>query len=250
MTRVQGTESDPAPAGQQADLRVVPLGHLVACPVQPRLNVSMRLVEQLAGSMEAGRHQPLLEVESLLEQPGRYQIVCGEQRWRAALQAGMPSVLVRVLPRLTYLDRLRKQLEENRLRAALDPVEEAHAIVLTRTLLEIATLKPSFARSTSPATAATVRFSWAETTWQPNCFEVLSTPRHEHVPRSAPSCSTTSALPWPGSMSSTWRAPPFVSRSISLQKQARPCTCSGWRVPSRGSVLARSRARSQSCANG
>ena len=248
--KLSAVQSQPSHWPQRAELPVVPLESLLPCPVQPPLNVSMRLVEQLAVSMKAGRHELLIEVEPLADEPGRYQIVCGEQGWRAALEAGMSFVLVRVLPRLTYLDRLRKQLEENRLRAALDPVEEAHAIVLTRTLLEIATLKPSFARSTSPATAATVRFSWAETTWQPNCFEVLSTPRHEHVPRSAPSCSTTSALPWPGSMSSTWRAPPFVSRSISLQKQARPCTCSGWRVPSRGSVLARSRARSQSCANG
>jgi ParB family chromosome partitioning protein len=83
----------------------------------------MRLVEQLAVSMKAGRHEPLIEVEPLPDQPGRYQIVCGEQRWRAALEARIPSVLVRVLLRLTYVERLRKQLEENRLRASLDPVE-------------------------------------------------------------------------------------------------------------------------------
>jgi ParB-like chromosome segregation protein Spo0J len=88
--------------------------------------------------MQAGRHQPLLEVEPLEGQPERYQIVCGEQRWRAARQAGLQQVLVRVLPRLSYLERFRKQLEENRLRSSLDPVEEAHAILQTKVLLDIA----------------------------------------------------------------------------------------------------------------
>jgi ParB-like chromosome segregation protein Spo0J len=129
---------------------VVPLESLLPCPVQPPLNVSMRLVEQLAVSMKAGRHELLIEVEPLAGQPGRYQIVCGEQGWRAALEAGMSFVLVRVLPRLTYLDRLRKQLEENRLRAALDPVEEAHAVVLTRTLLEIATAEALLCKAGLP----------------------------------------------------------------------------------------------------
>jgi ParB-like nuclease family protein len=88
--------------------------------------------------MQAGRHQPLLEVEPLEGQPERYQIIWGEQRWRAARQAGIQEVLVRVLPGFTYLERFRKQLEENRLRSALDPVEEAYAILQTKTLLDIA----------------------------------------------------------------------------------------------------------------
>ncbi len=116
---------------------MVALDSLEPCPVQPRINHSMRLIDQLADSMEAGRHQPLLEVEPLQEESDRYQIVCGEQRWRAARQAGLSEVLVRVLPPLSYLDRLRKQLEENRLRGALDPVEAAHAILGFRVLLQI-----------------------------------------------------------------------------------------------------------------
>jgi hypothetical protein len=42
-----------------------------------------------------------------------------------------------VLPPLSYLERFRKQLEENRLRSALDPVEEAHVILQTKVLLDI-----------------------------------------------------------------------------------------------------------------
>jgi ParB-like chromosome segregation protein Spo0J len=88
--------------------------------------------------MEAGRHQPLLEVEPAPGERGRYQIVCGEQRWRAAIAAGLAEVLVRLLPRLGYLERLEKQYEENRLRADLDISEEAHLIVLDKTIRDIA----------------------------------------------------------------------------------------------------------------
>ncbi len=96
----------------------------------------MDLVDKLAASIKAGRHQPLLEVEPA-GRPGRYQIVCGEQRWRAARAAGITQVLVRLHPRLRYLERLEKQYEENRLRSDLDPVEQAHCILLDKTLRDI-----------------------------------------------------------------------------------------------------------------
>jgi ParB-like chromosome segregation protein Spo0J len=108
------------------------------CPIQPRVNVSMSLVDKMSASMKAGRHQPLLELEPAPGKPGRYQIVSGEQRWRAARAAGLIEVLARLHPRLGYLERLEKQYEENHLRADLDPVEEAHCIFLHKTLRDIA----------------------------------------------------------------------------------------------------------------
>jgi hypothetical protein len=119
-------------------LALVSLDLIERCPIQPRVNVSVDLIDRLRVSMEAGRHQPLLEVEPAPGQPGRYQIVCGEQRWRAAIAAGLREVLVRLHPRLGYLERLEKQYEENRLRADLDIAEEAHLIVLDKTLRDIA----------------------------------------------------------------------------------------------------------------
>jgi hypothetical protein len=68
---------------------------------------------------------------------GRYQIVFGEQRWRAAKAAGLLEILVRVHPHLGYLERLEKQYEENHLRADLDVVEEAHCIVVDKTIRDI-----------------------------------------------------------------------------------------------------------------
>ena len=69
---------------------------------------------------------------------GRYQIVFGEQRWRAAKAAGLLEILVRVHPQLGYLERLEKQYEENHLRADLDVVEEAHCILVDKTIRDIA----------------------------------------------------------------------------------------------------------------
>jgi ParB-like chromosome segregation protein Spo0J len=128
----------PTESSLPAGLALVRLELIDLCPIQPRVNVSVDLVDRLRASMEAGRHQPLLEVEPAPGKPGRYQIVCGEQRWRAAKAAGLAEVLVRLLPRLGYLERLEKQYEENRLRADLDIAEEAHLIVLDKAIRDIA----------------------------------------------------------------------------------------------------------------
>jgi len=119
-------------------LAIVPIDLIQPCPIQPRVNVSVDLVAKLSDSIRSGRHQPLLEVEPASGQRGRYQIVCGEQRWRAAKAAGLLEILVRVHPHLGYLERLEKQYEENHLRADLDVVEEAHCIVVDKTIRDIA----------------------------------------------------------------------------------------------------------------
>jgi ParB-like chromosome segregation protein Spo0J len=131
---VRGPESGPLPEG----MALLALDVIQPCPIQPRVNISAHLVEQLARSMREGRHQPVLEVEPAPGATGCYQIVCGEQRWRAAQAAGFTEVLVRVHRRLGYLERLEKQYEENRLRADLDPVEEAHLLLLDKTIRDIA----------------------------------------------------------------------------------------------------------------
>ncbi|HEY5033545.1 MAG TPA: ParB/RepB/Spo0J family partition protein, partial [Candidatus Dormibacteraeota bacterium] len=119
-------------------LAIVPIDLIQPCPIQPRVNVSVDLVAKLSDSIRSGRHQPLLEVEPAPGMRGRYQIVFGEQRWRAAKAAGLLEILVRVHPQLGYLERLEKQYEENHLRADLDVVEEAHCIVVDKTIRDIA----------------------------------------------------------------------------------------------------------------
>ena len=125
-------------AGLPAGLAMVAVDDIHPCPLQPRMTVPAELVRKLAESMRAGRHDPLLEVEPAPDPPGHYQIVCGEQRWRAAKEAGLNQVLVRVHERLGYLERLQKQSEENRLRGDLTPAEEADLVVMAKALRDIA----------------------------------------------------------------------------------------------------------------
>lgn len=116
------------------ELVTVATDSIAPCSIQPRVNFSVDLIAKLAASMRAGRHDPLLEVERVPGQPTRFQILCGEQRWRAAREAGLKAVLVRVHRRLGYLERLEKQYEENHLRADLDPVEDGACILAVKTL--------------------------------------------------------------------------------------------------------------------
>ena len=119
-------------------LAMVAVDDIHPCPLQPRVTVSIELVRKLAESMRAGRHDPLLEVEPAPNRPGHYEIVCGEQRWRAAKEAGLGQVLVRVHHRLGYLERLQKQSEENHLRGDLTPAEEADLVFMAKALRDIA----------------------------------------------------------------------------------------------------------------
>jgi len=119
------------------DLALVPVEHIHPAPLQPRTSVSVVLVQQLADSMRAGRHQALLDVEPSPSRKGHYQIVCGEQRWRAAREAGVERVLVRVHEHLDHVSRLRKQHEENCLRADLTPADDAFLVLSMKTLKDI-----------------------------------------------------------------------------------------------------------------
>jgi ParB/RepB/Spo0J family partition protein len=119
------------------DLAVVPVDAIEPCPLQPRVNTPLTFVNKLANSMRAGRHDPVIDVEPIPGQPSRYQILCGEQRWRAAKAAGIPQLVVRTHRRLGYMERLAKQYEENHLRAALDPIEDAACILGFKVLQDI-----------------------------------------------------------------------------------------------------------------
>jgi ParB family chromosome partitioning protein len=102
----------------------VPIEALEPNPVQPRGRFEPQALEQLAASLrESGMVQPIL-VRHITG--GRYQIIAGERRWRAAQQLGLTSVPVSI--RDVPDDRLLElALVENIQRQELSPVEEAHA---------------------------------------------------------------------------------------------------------------------------
>jgi ParB family chromosome partitioning protein len=118
---------DPAPdlvAVQGAYFAEVPLDAVTPNPRQPRQVFDEESMAELVHSIrEVGLLQPVVLRGS---GEGRYELVLGERRWRAAQQAGLETIpaIVRETP---DDDLLRDALLENLHRAELNPLEEAAA---------------------------------------------------------------------------------------------------------------------------
>jgi ParB family transcriptional regulator, chromosome partitioning protein len=108
----------------EPELRHVPVGLIVPNPNQPRKRFDPDAIEALAASLSAaGVVQPLI-VRPLTD--GRYELIAGERRWRAAAKAGLETVPV-LLRNQDEVERLQTALIENVVREELNPVEEARA---------------------------------------------------------------------------------------------------------------------------
>ncbi len=116
--------TDEEPAGGET-LTTLAIDVLQPGRYQPRTRMDPEALAELADSIKAqGVMQPILA------RPigdGRYEIVAGERRWRAARMAGLASVpaLVRKVP---DRDALTIALIENLQREDLNPLEQAAAV--------------------------------------------------------------------------------------------------------------------------
>src|SRR5262245_43878928 len=122
------SDSTPAqyeqPGQRGEDIHEVDIDLIDPNPDQPRSRFNEEKLEELAQSIRAnGLVQPLLLRPGA---NGRYQIVAGERRWRAAERAGLRSVnaVVRSIPDSKLLE---LALIENIQREELNPIEEASA---------------------------------------------------------------------------------------------------------------------------
>ncbi len=105
-------------------VRQTPIDLLGPSPFQPRRLLDDGALQELADSIRArGILQPLL-VRAHPAEEGRFQIVAGERRWRAAAMAGLHEVPVLVRP-LTDTEAMAGALVENLQRQDLNPIEEA-----------------------------------------------------------------------------------------------------------------------------
>lgn len=96
---------------------------IVPCPFQPRTEFNAEALEALAASIkEKGILQPLL----LRSKGGKYEIIAGERRWRAAKIAGLKTVPA-VVKELNDQETLEIALIENLQREDLSAIEEAEA---------------------------------------------------------------------------------------------------------------------------
>ena len=122
----EGVEGAAATVASGEGAREIPIELIHRNPEQPRsLFAEDELAELEASIREKGVLQPIL-VRPSRAQPGEYQIVAGERRWRAAQRAGLTAVpaLVRELGDNQAFE---IAIIENVQRTDLNPLEEAKA---------------------------------------------------------------------------------------------------------------------------
>jgi ParB family chromosome partitioning protein len=124
-----GARPEPAPApeppaARSAYYRDVEVGAIEPNPQQPRTVFDEEALTELAHSIrEFGLLQPVVVRET---GSGRYQLVMGERRWRAARRAGLDRIPA-IVRRTDDDVLLRDALLENIHRVQLNPLEEAAA---------------------------------------------------------------------------------------------------------------------------
>lgn len=111
-------------AERGTSVSAIPIDQIDANPFQPRSNFNADELESLAESIRVqGVLQPIL-VRSHPTAPERYQIVAGERRFRAAMQAGLTEIPT-ILRDMDDSDAAVVALVENLQRQDLNAIEEA-----------------------------------------------------------------------------------------------------------------------------
>ncbi len=114
----------PEPAVEQEELRELPVGLILPNGRQPRTRFDPASIQGLAASIaDAGVVQPLI-VRPLAD--GRYELIAGERRWRAAREAVL-EVVPAIVRDEGETQRLQTALIENMAREDLNPLDEARA---------------------------------------------------------------------------------------------------------------------------
>ena len=108
---------------------MLPMGDIDPNPAQPRRRFDPTALQELADSIrQVGVLQPIL----VCEMGGRYRIIAGERRWRAARMAKLETIPA-IVRRMDDVARMEAALIEKIQREDLNPVEEAEAV---RALME------------------------------------------------------------------------------------------------------------------
>ena len=115
---------DSSEASEVAGLAMLPIAQIEPHPEQPRKHFDEAALGELAASIAArGVIQPVI-VRPL--GAGRYQLVAGERRWRAAQRAQLHEIPA-IVRTLSEREVMALALIENLQREDLNPIEEARA---------------------------------------------------------------------------------------------------------------------------
>jgi len=112
------------PQPDEEQLRELSVELIAPNPEQPRRRFDEDSLQALAGSLE--EHGVLQPVLVRPKPGGRFELVAGERRWRAARIAGLERIPAIVRAR-EDAQALEAALVENMAREDLNPIEEAHA---------------------------------------------------------------------------------------------------------------------------
>ena len=194
----------PPPAGPERTLAIT---ELAPNPFQPRTDFDADDLASLAGSIrQSGMLQPILARPDP-GQAGRYQILAGERRWRAAQQAGLHRVPVRVRA-ASDEEAAGLALIENMERADLNAIEEAGG--LRRLMHEF-----GFTQAQAAETVSRSR------SYVANAVRLLSLPEAvQHMVRTG-ELSAGSARPLVGSTDALQLARVIVRRGLNARAAER-----------------------------
>jgi ParB family chromosome partitioning protein len=120
----EASQEGGASAGENRSVQLIEIAYIAPHPEQPRRQFDDDALAELADSIRArGVIQPIIVRPT---SNGRYQIVAGERRWRAAQRAQLHQIpaLVR---NFSEAETLEIALVENIQREELNPIEEAQA---------------------------------------------------------------------------------------------------------------------------
>jgi len=116
-------EIGPDPAKAQDGLRELLIDEIIPNSYQPRKIFNEEALQDLADSIrENGIIQPIV----VQKKDDRYELICGERRWRSAQQAGLKKIPA-IVREASSREALQIALIENIHREDLNPIEEAHA---------------------------------------------------------------------------------------------------------------------------
>jgi ParB family chromosome partitioning protein len=126
-----GSATEPASVEEAkvsgSDLRHLDVDLIERSRYQPRQDFDQSALQELADSIRAqGVVQPVV-VRPLGSQAGRYELIAGERRWRAAQLAGLHEIPA-VVREVDDQAAMAMALIENIQREALNPIEEATAL--------------------------------------------------------------------------------------------------------------------------
>ncbi len=121
---VEGIGLAAAPAS--AGVGEIAIADISANPAQPRRNFAPDALAELAASIATKGILQAILVRPDPNVTGKYQIIAGERRWRAAKKAGLKTIPA-LIRQVDELELLEVGIIENVQRTDLNPIEEAEA---------------------------------------------------------------------------------------------------------------------------